>query len=55
MDDKIKTPDDVEHYLGLSVLGTTPFSKDLGSEFSKSSMSSLKRKFLKHNKKSSVK
>lgn len=36
MDDKIKNPDDVEFYLGLSVLGTTPFSKELGSDRSKS-------------------
>lgn len=32
MDDKIKTPDDVEHYLGLSVIGTTPFSKEFEME-----------------------
>lgn len=35
MDDKIKTPDDIELYLGLSVLGTTPFSKSLDGEKSK--------------------
>ncbi len=36
MDDKIKNPDDVEFYLGLSVLGTIPFSKELGLDRSKS-------------------
>lgn len=46
MDDKIKSPDDIEFYLGLSVLGTTPFSKNLESE-SASSRSSLKRKISK--------
>lgn len=30
MDDKIKTPDDIERYLGLSVLGTTPYIKEFG-------------------------
>ena len=32
MDDKIKTPDDVERYIGLSVLGTTPFSKEFEAD-----------------------
>ena len=31
-DDKIKNPDDVEIYLGLSVLGTTPFSRELDDD-----------------------
>ncbi len=35
MDDKIKNPDDVEFYLELSVLATTPFSKDLESDVTK--------------------
>lgn len=49
MDDKIKSPDDVEYYLGLSVLGTTPFSKNLEGDNS-SSHSSIKRKLSKNRR-----
>ena len=44
--DKIKTPDDVEFYLGLSVLGTTPFSKGLETDTRKSG-SFVKRRLFK--------
>lgn len=46
MDDKIKTPDDVEFYLGMSVLGTTPFSKSIESDNSKSG-SPFKKKLMR--------
>ncbi len=49
MDDKIKSPDDVERYLGLSVLGSTPFSKEFESE-SPRSKSSLRKKVSRQKK-----
>lgn len=44
MDDKIKTPDDVERYLGLSVLGTTPFSKEFESDNTRNKSSRKKKR-----------
>lgn len=57
MDDKIKSPDDVEYYLGLSVLGTTPFSKSLEAD-NPLAHSPIKRKLTKnrrHQKSSAAK
>lgn len=38
MDDKVKTPDDIEYYLEMSVIGTIPFTKDLEDSSTRSSV-----------------
>lgn len=43
MDDRIKSPEDIEYYLGISVLATTPFTKTLESESTKSGLSFKKK------------
>lgn len=47
MDDTIKTPDDVEKYLGVSILGTIPYSENDLSD--KADMAAYKKKSRKKN------
>jgi len=42
MDDTIRTEEDVERYLNISVIGVMPISSDLGTVQAKSAIDSLK-------------